>query len=174
MPQFINPMSADMEEYVSAMIYASDGKIEGKTRLQKTAYVLQAKGLGFSDIVFDYYKYGPFSPEVAEAADDAKALGYIKMGEGEGPHAIPYTIFLSEEKSPQFEDCDQTKKILQALETIKPHTTLALELAATAIYLRENGYADNYLEEIRKRKPLKAASDERMERVKQLLSELEL
>ena len=174
MPQFINPTNADMEEYVGAMICACDGKIEGKTRLQKTAYILQVKGLGFSDIVFDYYKYGPFSPEVAEAADDAKALGYIKMGEGEGPHSVPYAIFLSEEKSPQFEDCDQTKKILQTLETIKPHSTLALELAATAVYLKNNGYAKNYLEEIRKRKPLKAASDERMERVKNLLSDLEL
>ena len=174
MPQFINPMNTDIEEYVGAMICASDGKIEGKTRLQKTAYILQAKGLGFSDIVFDYYKQGPFSPEVIFAANDAKALGYISTGEGEGPHATPYTIFLSEEKSPQFEDCDQTKKILQALETIKPHTTLALELAATAVYLKNNGYADNYLEEIRKHKPLKAASDERMERVKKLLSDLEL
>jgi hypothetical protein len=52
-------------------------------------------------------------------------------------------------------------------------SALVLELAATAVYLREHGYREDYWEEVKRRKPLKA-SLERLEQAKRLLIQLDL
>jgi hypothetical protein len=48
-----------------------------------------------------------------------------------------------------------------------------LELAATAVYLREHGYPETSWDEVRVRKPLKA-TDARLAQAKALVGELKL
>ena len=167
----------DLVDYLSAIIRLVGGEIVGKTRLQKMAYLLEAKGVGFGNIVFDYNNYGPFSSELAFAADDAESMGYIETVERLSlHHAVPYKVFrsreqVSEEDSEEGRGDIETRK--DALRLMNDYSTLVLELAATAVYLKKNGYPDEVWEEVEKRKPLKA-TPKRIERADQLIAALNL
>lgn len=170
------PMGPDtgIAEYVGAMIHASNRKDMGKTCLQKTAYILNVKELGFSEIVFEYHKYGPFSPMITFAADDAKAFGYIYTETDTFPnHPFPYTVFRPTENPRIFAECEDTQQIRRILTILRRHSMVVLELAASAIYLKRNSHETDYIEEVKRRKSLKA-SEKNMKSVKDLLSELEL
>jgi hypothetical protein len=144
----------------------------GKTRLQKTVYLLEAKGLGFG-IEFDYHKHGPYSAEVAFAAEDAEAIGLLRTEDRLGFYQIPYTVFQVTDRTPALSRDAPTPAREQALGAMGRFSALVLELAATAVYLREHGYRDDYWDEVKRRKPLKA-SPERLEQAKRLLIQLDL
>lgn len=162
----------DLADYVGALVLLNGGKIVGKTRLQKTAYLLEASGIGFG-IDFDYHDYGPFSAELAFAADDAESLEYIETNMRPGFHSVPYTIFESTDKAPRFKKGEQTGARREALEAMRGYSALILELAATAVFLKGNGYPENSWEEVCKRKPSKATPD-RLKQAKNLISDLRL
>ena len=162
----------DLVDYVSALVRLSDGKIVGKTRLQKIAYLLEAKELGFG-LSFDYHNFGPFSADLAFAADDAESLGYISTEEHLGYHSVPYTVFLATDQAPEFEEGDDLQARRVALGTINGYSALVLELAATAVYLKRNGYPKSVWKEVKKRKRIKATR-ERVAAAKELLSSLKL
>ena len=163
----------DLVEYLSATIGLAGGEIVGKTRLQKIAYLLKAKGLGFLALDFDYHNYGPFSAELAFAADDAVALGLIETEERLGYHAVPYTVFSATEKAPTFAESPVVRSRKLALRAMDGYSAIVLELAATAVYLQNNGYGNGQWKEVKKRKALKATQP-RVEAAKQLVSELNL
>ena len=50
-----------------------DGKLVGKTRLQKTFFLLDQLGMN-SGAEFSYHYYGPYSADVASAAEMATLL----------------------------------------------------------------------------------------------------
>ena len=162
----------DLVDYVSALVRLSDGSIVGKTRLQKIAYLLEAKELGFG-LSFDYHNFGPFSAELAFAADDAESLGYISTEEHFGYHSVPYTVFHSTNQAPEFEGGDDLQARRIALKEINRYSALVLELAATAVYLKRNGYRNSVWKEVKRRKQLKATRD-RIAAAKELLRSLEL
>ena len=151
----------DLVDYIGALVRLSGGEVVGKTRLQKIAYLLEVKNVGFDDIEFDYHNYGPYSSELAFAADDAESLGYLTTEERSGFHSVPYTVFKSTEKSPTFKNSKKTKEREAALNLMNDYSALLLELAATAIYLKTNGFAESYWDEVEKRKPLKAIPKKR-------------
>ena len=162
----------DLVDYLSAIVRLGGGEVVGKTRLQKIAYLLEAKDIGYGDIDFDYHNYGPFSSELAFAADDAESLGYLETEERQGFHAVPYIVFKSTEDSPKFND-DNTAVRKAALELMIGYSALVLELAATAVFLKKNGYQNDFWEEVKKRKPLKA-TPKRKDLAEQLMAELDL
>ena len=162
----------DLVDYVGALVRLSDGRIVGKTRLQKIAYLLEAKELGF-DLSFDYHNFGPFSAELAFAADDAESLGYISTDEHLGCHSVPYTVFHSTDEAPKFEDGGDLEARRVALGPMNRYSALVLELAATAVYLKRNGYPKSVWKEVKRRKRLKATRD-RVAAAKDLLGSLEL
>lgn len=156
-------------DYVAALVRLNGGQLVGKTRLQKTVFLLEAKGVGIG-FDFDYHNYGPFSSDVAFAADDAEALGFIETKTNFGAHEVPYTIFTSTDAAPTFDDkASETRRL--ALEMMGRYSALVLELAATAKYLEEHGYPENQWEELERRKPLKA-TPERIKKAKDLLGSL--
>ena len=97
----------DLVDYLSSMVLLGGGEVVGKTRLQKMAYLLEAKGIGFGSLDFDYHSYGPFSSELAFAAEDAESLGFLVTEEHPGFHEVPYTVFKTTEKASQFHDGDE-------------------------------------------------------------------
>jgi len=154
------------------IVYLSGGKLVGKTRLQKTVYLLQEMGidLGYD---FDYHFYGPYSEEIDDDVKWAKYFQVLKTRDEPGNHAIPYTVFeigaTAVTHSEELRD-DRTKA---ALSTLAHHGAVVLELAATLRYLQRNGYERNAEEELRLRKQSKA-SPERVVEAKQLLAELRI
>jgi hypothetical protein len=162
----------DAVDWLAALIRLNGGEIVGKTRLQKIVYLLEAKDLGFG-FSFDYHNYGPYSAEVSFALDDAEALELVKTNERPGFHEVPYTVYAASEAAPAFAADNATAARKVALQIMDRYSALVLELAATAVYLRESGYRSNYWDETRRRKPLKASPD-RILSAKVLLSELGL
>ncbi len=161
----------DLTDKAAALVRLNGGQIVGKTRLQKMAYLLEAKGLGLGT-EFDYRDFGPFSADLAFAMDDAEALGYVSTEERPGFHAVPYTIYAVNESCPSFDPAD-VRGVQAALKIMDGYSALVLELAATAVYLKSNGYPKDFWEEVKRRKPLKA-TPELIKMASKLISELKL
>ncbi|WP_407170101.1 hypothetical protein [Bradyrhizobium sp. ORS 111] len=152
---------------VAELIALNGGKLVGRTRLQKSVYLLQACGinLGFD---FDYHHYGPFSEELATAALDAEALGMVDV-EWKMSYGNEYAIFKSNAPISDFPDFDKAGEVLKVLGK---YEATVLELAATADFLRKNGYGSDAWEETRRRKASKI-TPQRLEQSKALLHELQ-
>ena len=60
-----------------SVIVAAGGAVTGRIRLQKLVFLLDKLGLG-SGFEYTYHHYGPYSSELAEAMDFAKAFGLVR------------------------------------------------------------------------------------------------
>jgi uncharacterized protein YwgA len=64
-----------------ALLDAMGGEIEGKTRLQKLAFLLDEEGLGEKFDAYSYrkYDYGPFSKALLEDVEALEDKGLVKI-----------------------------------------------------------------------------------------------
>lgn len=157
-------------EMVTDVVALSGGRLVGKTRLQKTVYLLDACGLG-SGFDFEYHHFGPFSAELAEAADGAWVMGTVDQEPRTGSHGVPYVIFSTTAPKPGALGGMTAAEAERLLTLMGQHSALDLEVAATLHYLRANGYGDGAEAELIVRKPLKA-TQERIDTAKRLLAQL--
>ena len=86
---------------------------------------------------------------------------------------MPYTVYKSTERAARLNDSEETKACKADLKVMSVYSALVLELAATAVYLRRNDYAENFWEEVQKRKSLKATQS-RMRQAQRLLQQIGL
>ena len=151
-------------ERVVQIVSDSGGRVVGRTKLQKIAYLLEATGLG-DGFSFEYRHYGPYSEELSSAARSAKLLGVLREDE----HATAWGGFYSvyNVSSGTTEDTARTQVAKIAVEA----DAIELELAATAAFLASEGNADPW-GETAKRKPEKA-SVTRMAGAKNLYRQLQ-
>lgn len=148
------------------------GELVGRTRLQKGAYLLHRCGANF-DIPFVYYHYGPYSFDLAEGCLDAEFDGRLKIEERRGRHGIRYAIFRTAEEVDGIGALSR-REARGFVRKMKPCTDVVLELAATIIFLRDDGrYPDNAVAATKARKPLKA-TDERLGEALSLIRDLGL
>ena len=148
-------------EKVAAIVRDAGGEIIGRTRLQKTAYLLDAAGFleGFS---FSYKHYGPYSEELAEAARLAGLFDLLEENEKEASWGGTYSIYSNPSQSDsgaKHERLDFAKKAANA-------NAIELELAATALFLAKEEQATPWAE-TKRRKPEKAEGG-RLDRAKAL------
>jgi uncharacterized protein YwgA len=150
-------------EAVSQIIRDAGGEIVGRTKLQKTAYLLELAGFG-REFRFGYKYYGPFSDGLANAAELAAAFGLVTETQRPASWGGTYSVY----SAGPTEGPDDTRRRL-AREAAAADAIL-LELAATAAYLAREGREDPWAETER-RKPDKAA-DGRLERAQALYVKL--
>ena len=86
---------------------------------------------------------------------------------------MPYTVYKSTERAARLNDSEETKACKSDLKVMSVYSALVLELAATAVYLRRNDYAENFWEEVQKRNSLKATQS-RMRQAQRLLQQIGL
>ena len=156
----------DYPNAVAALVSLNGGRMVGKTRLQKTVYLLKECGtdLGFD---FDYHHYGPYSEELSIASSDAVALSILNV-EMQNSYGNEYAIFSVPKPVSSRELGDKAEAVLKILGQYDATT---LELAATADFLEKNGYADKAWEETERRKASKITPT-RVKNSKKLLEEL--
>ncbi|MCQ0090919.1 hypothetical protein [Roseovarius sp. M141] len=152
-------------EEVTNLIRDAGGRIVGRTRLQKIAYLLTATGLDDS-FRFAYKHYGPFSEELASSAKFGALFGNLNERQDQTAWGGTYSTY--------------TIDNVQELEQGNPRHSLAtlaaaadsieLELAATAVFLAHDGY-DDPRNETAQRKPEKATAV-RLANAKALLASL--
>jgi uncharacterized protein len=150
----------DMQK-AAEIVAAVGGRLIGRTRLQKLAYLLELAGLG-EGFEFRYRHYGPYSEELSLATRDATLVGLIREEEHPASWGGVYSIYTT----------DQTESNLQRLEFAKiasEANAVELELAATAAFLSMDGVVDPW-GETASRKPDKAAAG-RLERAKMLYAQ---
>ena len=151
-------------ERVVQIVSVSGGRVVGRTKLQKIAYLLEATGLG-EGFSFEYRHYGPYSEQLASAARSAWLLGALKEEEHPTTWGGLYSIY-SVTTEPAAESAKtQLAKIAAGADSIE------LELAATAAFLASEGLGDPW-GETAKRKPEKA-SPTRMEGAQKLYHQLQ-
>jgi len=149
---------------VSQIILDAGGEIVGRTKLQKTAYLLSLAGLE-DCFQFGYKHYGPFSEALAETADLAAAFDLIGEERRAASWGGTYSVYTVTGGSVSSEsDRVQLARAAAASDAV------LLELAATAAYLKAEGNAEPWSETSR-RKPDKAAGG-RLERAKELYKAL--
>lgn len=150
-----------------------DKKLVGKTRLQKTFYLLDQLGMN-SGAEFDYHHYGPYSADVASAAEMATLLYDFEAEERHsGARGVSYVAYSSKEEQPKNLGGLPKAQAAAALASMASVSDVVLELAATMVFLQKNGYAKDFVEEVRERKPLKATED-RLDRAQKLIKKLGL
>jgi hypothetical protein len=135
----------------AAVVRDAGGRIVGRTRLQKTAYLLEEAGLG-EGFSFGYKHYGPYSEELAEATRLAALFGLVNETEQPASWGGRYSIYET--------DAAPDPGIAAARRALAQEAARAgaveLELAATALFLAREGVANAWAETAR-RKPDKAA-----------------
>ena len=75
-------ITIDRESLVPlALLDAMDGEIQGKTRLQKLAFLLDEEELGdqFDAYTYRKYDYGPFSKSLLEDIEDLEEKGLVEI-----------------------------------------------------------------------------------------------
>lgn len=150
---------------VAAIIQDAGGRIVGRTRLQKIAYLLAATGLDDS-FRFSYKHYGPFSEQLASSAKFGALLGSVHERQDHASWGGTYSTYTVDDHS-----TNQQPNARSSLASIAVKAdSIELELAATALFLCREGYANPWVETAQ-RKPEKA-TDQRLENAKKLLANL--
>jgi uncharacterized protein len=126
------------------------GQIIGRTRLQKIAYILEAAGLG-AGFPFRYKHYGPYSEQLADAAQTAGIVGMLNERETPAAWGGVYSIYHSL-LPPEDRVHETRRRLAQELVNVD---AVELELAATALFLAYERFQDPWGETAR-RKPEKA------------------
>lgn len=155
-------ISTAINDLVS-IIAIADGEIIGRTRLQKTAYLLELTGLG-SGLPFAYKHYGPFSQELADTVEFAQLFGNLEEEQRKASWGGFYSVFTTNAEAVD-SISDETRQIVSIAKSANP---ISLELAATAAFLAKEGYADPW-QETANRKPDKVS---KLEDAKVLYAEL--
>ena len=151
------------EDIAVNLVKLNSGRVVGRTRLQKVAYLLDRSGAEFG-LPFTYHHYGPYSFELADGWADARAEGRVHIAEQLGRHGVSYSIFTLDESENSPDDCGDLGELSasdarEQLKKMAPVSNVVLELAATIVYLKENGYGGGTIEELKVRKPLKATDE---------------
>ncbi len=164
---------SEASDLVVGMVALNGGQLVSKIRLQKTVYLLEQCGLG-GNFEFEYRNYGPFSIDVARAADDAVAGSRLTESSRPGHHAEPYTIYETEEHPPEKLGMVSSGDLRKKLKVMEHYSSLELEVASTIVFLQRQGHDEpSSIAGTKELKPLKA-TNERIARAHELLSELEL
>ena len=136
------------ELVVVNLVLLNGGKLTGRTRLQKQAYLAHCCGADLHDLDFIYHYYGPYSFELADGSVDAAAEGWITMEERHGRYGTPFGVFKTTgAKQPTGIGKLSLKDAERVVENANQVSNIALELAATAAFLQRQGIYDGHVME---------------------------
>lgn len=150
---------------VAKLVRDAGGRIVGRTKLQKTAYLLCVAGLE-EGLPFAYKHYGPYSEDLAAAARDADLLGLLNETEQQTTWGGTYSTYVVDEQPDPGANAARRRLAAEAASA----DAVELELAATAVFLALEGHTDPWAETAR-RKPEKAENG-RVDRAKALYRRL--
>lgn len=159
-------MSSVIAQKVAEIVRDAGGTIIGRTKLQKVAYLLVAAGLE-NELPFIYKHYGPYSEALAFAARDASLLGYVNEAEQMAAWGGTYSIY----RVPGAVSHNPATPRQQLASEAARADAIVLELAATAVFLRNEENIEDVWAETARRKPEKA-TDARIDEARALLRNL--
>ncbi len=179
---FFNPESFGLDEkdiakesIIVSVIRAAGSQVTGRIRLQKLIFLLDKLGLD-SGFKYSYHHYGPYSSDLSEATDFAKAFGLIeeKVDHRQSDGAR-YSVFnLGQNLNLYPKECFfEEARIISAMTSITGFNSTVLELAATAYWLKNDESLNDWEVEIVRRKGRKTENG-RLDNAKRLLKDIGL
>jgi uncharacterized protein YwgA len=69
----------DATDFVLLALHAVGGEIQGKTKLQKTAYFLGLMTGHLDDLGYRAHYYGPYSDDVADGVNRLRSVGFVEQ-----------------------------------------------------------------------------------------------
>lgn len=158
-------MSYEIALKAARIVRDAGGRVVGRTRFQKIAFLLSTVGLE-DNLAFSYKHYGPFSEDLARATHEAKLFGLLRESEHPASWGGTYSIYEVDERP----GAEIAPARVTFSELAVSADAVELELAATAVFLFKEGAADPWSETAR-RKPEKAENG-RIDRAKALYQRL--
>lgn len=139
-------------QQAAEIVKDAGGRLVGRTKLQKVAYLLELAGLG-SGFQFEYRHYGPYSEDLADAMQMATAFDLVSEEERKADWGGTYSIYtFSGAGNPS---ADQRAVFAQTAAQVG---AIELELAATAAYLKSMKGSHEPWEDTKRLKPEKATT----------------
>jgi uncharacterized protein len=151
--EFVMADTRDTAIAAAKLIHDAGNEVVGKTRIQKAAYFLECMGLG-DDFDFYYKHYGPYSDELTNALHYARELGLTEEENKKAAWGGTYTVFHTAVDLGPAQNPART----QVLTIARNANPVALELAATALFLKREGENDPW-REVKTLKPSKASRE---------------
>ncbi len=143
------------QETAVAIVALNEGRLVGRTRLQKTAYLLDQCGMR-SRLSYQYHYYGPYSFELADGWATAESAGHLKLESKPGRHGVPYTVFITPHSPPAKLGALPAARAKEILARLAKEPDVVLELAATLRFFANRPDVDDPEAEVRRRKPVKS------------------
>jgi len=145
-------MRSEKYEIVPAVIAAHPKhQVVGRTRLQKTIWLLQRTGLP-TDYHFTNYHYGPYSEGLQADVGLFELMGILSEQAHESQEGSTYYVVKANEKA----QAGLVSNITSEITLIAKADPIVLELAATYDYYRQKGFAHEMaLAQLRAKKPEK-------------------
>lgn len=118
-------------------------KVEGRTRIQKTVYILQYLGYPLNED-FSYSYFGPYSDDLRNEIDFLTSVGILQ-------ETIQDTTYVYEPTSKMggfLEDSDKllelktSDKFTELLDKLQATSIPVLEVASTIFFLKKDGLKD--------------------------------
>jgi uncharacterized protein YwgA len=164
---------SNLQNLIVDIVALSGGRLVGRTRMQKTAYLLDAKGMK-SGAAYYYYNFGPFSDEVADGISDSKFVGsLVEKIDYRKVDGSPFSIFESGKPADQVEALGDLKRseATGLLNRLAAANSTVLELAATIHWLIFVEKVADWRAELKRRKGAKIDGG-RMDKAADLLTHL--
>jgi hypothetical protein len=142
-------MSVENYRWLAALVAAHpEGKIVGRTRLQKEVKLLQR--LGFpTDYSYTIHFYGPYSESLQGDIGLLEAFEFVAETIIEPKEGNPYYIL----RAKQAEGLPDVRQFDRQIKLLSDAQTVVLELAATYDAFREEGAEhDEAIERLRRKK----------------------
>lgn len=127
----------EAKDFVQLSLLAMGGEIQGKTKLQKTVYLLALMTDLLDDLGYRAYYYGPYSDDVADAVGWLKTIGAVDQSSS-GVGAVDHSGF--EIRRHDFRLNEQGRRFAEA--TARRHPQLWETLKRAASVLRQAGDLD--------------------------------
>lgn len=137
-------------DFVHLVLFAFDGAIQGRTKLQKTVYFTGALSEHLPRLGYRAYFYGPYSGEVTGAVNELQGLGFLNQSSASSGSVDPrgfevarydYALTsegreIAQEKSEHYpEEWKGIKKAAEALKSLNANDYVKLSIAAKTHYL---------------------------------------
>lgn len=140
-------------ERAASIVRDAGGRVVGRTRLQKIAYLLEIAGLG-EGFSFEYRHYGPYSESLSAAVERADVLDLLDEEEHSSSWGGFYSIYTTVDQA----DADVPSARRKLIRAASNAGAIELELAATAAFLSSQG-EERPWEETALLKPDKASAE---------------
>jgi len=162
------------EQLITSVLASAGGEIVGRVRLQKVVYLLDQLGLntGFS---YSYHHYGPYSADLVDAVDGAKAFRLIEeQTRHRRSDGVPFSVY---KLAPNCELDELGElgalRLRSSVDLMSAYSATVLELAATIHWLRTKETVEDWRAELVRRKGVKT-QEGRAEEAVELLRRLGL